>query len=160
LPAIRLKYPIRVGKEVFPNNAVFDATDDVADMLVEGRDGFPCAELTDAIERYPVGQPLTHVDDWPLSGGEKFPLDPENPPPVPVGAFVNHVDRIIARRLANTETPPQYTSKEPAPAHVEVTAADRKRGEQEQADAEAAAATAGAIPVRVVEEPKPTKAKH
>lgn len=155
MKTIRLKRPIRVGHQIHPNNAVFDATDDVADELL-GCDP-PCAEETDAIERYPIGNPLTHVDDFPVSGAEKFPLAEPRKGDDIGGVFTNDIDRHVADNIragGPTLAPP---SKEPGPAKVEVTKADEKKAKDE-ADAAEAARLAAAIPVVVVDDDK-AKAK-
>lgn len=120
MKTIRLLMPIRVGHEIHPNNAVFDAADDVADELLNSDP--PCAEETSAIERYPVGQPLTHVDDFPVTGAEKFPLDADHKPRATPAMFSNHADRLVQKRINAAEPPLEVTSKEPAPAKIEVTA--------------------------------------
>jgi hypothetical protein len=140
MKTIRLLLPIRVGKEIFPNNAVFDAADDVAGDLLGHNP--PCAEETDAIERYPIGNPLNHVDDYPVHGGEKFPLPEGEESVVPVGRFKNHADRIVERRLEAAEPPAATVSKEPAPAKVEVT---KEMKEAEKTEAEVKPAVAPAV---------------
>jgi hypothetical protein len=155
MKTIRLKAPIRVAHEIHPANAVFDATDEVADMLIEGKDGHSYADETDAIERYPIGQPLIHVDDWPVTGAEKFPIDPETQPTLTPAMFPRHVDRLVQEKIMEHGPTPPTTSKEPAPARVEVSAADRKRGEEEQR----AAAEERVSGAQVVVAAKDTKAK-
>jgi hypothetical protein len=112
--AIRLLMPIRAGKEVIPENAVLDATTEVADELI----GRECAEETDAIERYPTVQLLAHFDDAPVTGAEKFPIRPGEEPIVPPGMFETEVDR-KARNRAKAEGPVLLPGTKPeAPVHT------------------------------------------
>jgi hypothetical protein len=127
MKTIRLLMPIRVGHQVHPNNAVFDAEDSVADELLNSDP--PCAEETAAVERYPVGQPLTRVDDFPVTGQEKFPLAEGEETHATPAMFSNHADRLVQKRINAAEPPPEVTSKEPAPAKVEVTEEQAKEGE-------------------------------
>jgi hypothetical protein len=156
MKTIRLLLPIRVGKEIFPNNAVFDAADDVAEDLLGHNP--PCAEETDAIERYPIGNPLNHVDDYPVHGGEKFPLPEGEESIVAAGKFKNHADRLVERRLQAVEPPAATVSKEPAPAKVEVTAEMKQAEKDEPARkaAEAATPVVVAPAVKPVVAPTPT----
>jgi hypothetical protein len=111
---IRLLMPIRSGKEVIPENAVLDATPDVADDLI----GRGCAEETDAVERYPTVQLLTHVDDAPVTGAEKFPVPEGAELIVPPGMFETEPDR-RARLRAKAEGPVMLPGTKPeAPVHV------------------------------------------
>jgi hypothetical protein len=153
MKTIRLRKPIRAGKDIHPNNAVFDAADDVADELIAAG----CAEETDAIERYPIGNPLNHVDDFPVSGAEKFPLAEPRKGDDIGGTFVNHADRLVAERIQEGAPPFAPASKEPAPAKVEVTKEMKEAGEPPTA-VEAAARAAAPIPVVVVDDDK-AKAK-
>jgi hypothetical protein len=155
MKTIRLLAPIRVGHQIHPNNAVFDASDEVAEKLL-GADP-PCAEETDAIERYPIDQPLTRVDDFPVWGTEKFPRDTNLVPPPPPSAFTNDIDRHVQGNIRNGAGPAAPAgSKEPAPARIEVTKDMERAGEEEAA---AAARAAPAIPVVVVDDDKGSKGK-
>lgn len=82
MKTIRLLAPVLVAHDQFPPGAVFDATDEIADMLIEGKDGVPCAELTYTAERYPLGQPLTAITAFPVFPGDRFPLPKEEGNPV------------------------------------------------------------------------------
>jgi hypothetical protein len=156
MKTIRLLMPIRVGHQVHPNNAVFDAEDSVADELLNSDP--PCAEETAAIERYPVGQPLTHVDDFPVTGQEKFPLAEGQETHATPAMFTNHADRLVERRLQAVEPPAATVSKEPAPAKVEVTAEMKQAEKDEPARkaAEAATPVVVAPAVKPVVAPTPT----
>lgn len=99
---IRLLMPVRAGKEVLPENAVLDAIDEVADELI-GHDP-PCAEETDAIERYPTITLLTHVDEFPVTGAEKFPIPPGEELIIPPAMFRTEAQR-TAEEGARAEGP-------------------------------------------------------
>jgi hypothetical protein len=89
---IRLRSPIRSGNAIVPNNAVVDATAEIAEELV----GTGHAEYTDAIERYPNKPFLDVLNDFPVTGAEKFPK-PEGVEPVfNKEAFGTELDRRLA----------------------------------------------------------------
>jgi hypothetical protein len=153
---VRLKTPIRVGREQIPNNAVIDVEAGEARKLLDYDP--PCAEETDAVERYPIAQPIMKIDDFPIWGHEKFPRDPEVVPPPHPSAFVNDVDRHVEHNIRAGGGAPTL-SKEPAPARIDESTIDQSQAREEQ-KAAAAARVATAIPVTVVEEDKPARAKH
>ena len=131
MKTIRLLMPIKVGNEIHNNNLVFDATDEVADELLNSEP--PCAEETSATERAPHGNPLTYVDVFPVTGQEKFPLAEGEETHATPAMFSNHIDRIVQKRINAAEPPPEVASKEPAPAKVEVTEEQAKAAEKEDA---------------------------
>lgn len=153
MKTIRLLMPIKVGNEIHNNNLVFDATDDVADELLNSDP--PCAEETSAIERAPHGNPLTYVDVFPVTGQEKFPLaDGEETHATPA-MFSNHADRLVQKRINASEPPLEVASKEPAPAKVEATA-EMKKAEKE-AGAEVKPVVAPVAPVTPAKPAEPKK---
>jgi hypothetical protein len=154
---VRLKVPIRVGREQIPNNAVIDVEAGEAAKLLDYDP--PCAEETDAIERYPIAQPIMKIDDFPIWGSEKFPRDPEIVPPPHPSAFTNDVDRHVEDNIRGGGAGAPTLSKEAAPARIDESTIDQSAVKEEQ-EAAAAARVATAVPVTLVEEPKTTKAKH
>jgi hypothetical protein len=153
---IRLLLPIRVGHEIHPNNSVFDAPDDVADALLEGKDGQPCAEETDALERHPAN-PLTFVSDYPVVGDEKFPLPEDAEVRATRAMFRNENDRQIEASIRNASPAPLPSGKERAPAKIEATKEMKAAGEPESTS-DVAARGGPPLRVEVVKEDK-AKAK-
>lgn len=155
---IRLKAPIRVGYEQIPNNAVIEVEAGEANKLLEYDP--PLAEETDAIERYPVHQPILKISDFPIWGNEKFPRDTELIPPPHPSAFTNDIDRHIEHNIrGGGGAGPASNSKEPIAARVDESTIDQSKVKEEQ-EAAAAARVAGAVPMVMVEPEKPAKAKH
>lgn len=114
---IRLLMPIRAGKEVIPENAVLDAIDEVADELIAHDP--PCAEETDAIERYPTITLLTHVDEFPVTGSERFPIPEGAELIIPPAMFRTEAQR-TADDGARAEGP--VLLRKPESPHQESTA--------------------------------------
>lgn len=153
---VRLKTPIKVGNEQIPNNAVIEVEAEEAAKLFDYDP--PCAEETDAIERYPFPQPILKIDEFPIWGHEKFPRDPNIVRPTAV-AFTNDVDRHIEDNIRGGGGAGAPTlSKEAAPARIDESTIDQGAVKEEQ-QAAAAARVATAVPVTIVEEPKATRGK-
>jgi hypothetical protein len=95
---IRLHSPVRSGHLIVPENAVVDAAPEIADRLVgEGH-----AEYTDALERYPNLPVLDVLNDYPITGAEKFPRPAGVEPVFAREAFGTEVDkRIRAESVAS-----------------------------------------------------------
>jgi hypothetical protein len=155
LKTIRLLASVYSGKELVEHNSVVDAADDVADELIEAG----CAEETTAVERHPNVHLLSFVTrPFPVTGTEKLPQDPDGEPTARPSMFRNDIDRHIEDNIRAGGGGFPTLSKEPAPARIDESTIDQSAVKEEQ-QAAAAARVATAVPVMVVEEPKPTKAK-
>lgn len=108
--------PIRSGKEVIPENSVMDAADDVADLLLGAEP--KVAEETDAVERYPNVQFLTRVDEFPVTGSERFPIPEGATLIIPQAMFSTETDR-RARNRAAADGPIFIPAQQQAPAAKE-----------------------------------------
>lgn len=101
--AVRLLSPIRSGNEVLPENAVVDAAIDVADQLLGANP--PLAEETDAIERYPNKPFIDTIDEFPVTGSEKFPKPAEIEPSFAPEVYSTEDERRLALETRRDITP-------------------------------------------------------
>jgi hypothetical protein len=148
---IRLKTPVRAGKEILPHNAVVEMEAGEADKLLDYNP--PLAEETDTHERYPVNQPILKIHDYPITGTEKFPLAEDHKFTATPAMFSNEFDRQTEALIRNSGPGPGEVTKERAPAKIDQSTVDRKKAKEEQ-EAAAQARLAEAVPVVLVEDDK------